>query len=369
LGSTSKGASKQVAGGALEDSHQTANAVGLTYVTATKGGITRHKRGKGFIYRDANGKVVRDCETLNRIAALVIPPAWHSVWICPSPRGHIQALGRDERGRKQYRYHPKFRAVRDENKFARMLQFAKALPRIRRRVSRDLAARGLQRPKVLATIVRLLETTLIRIGNDQYAKTNKHYGLTTIKNRHAGVDGSTVRFHFVGKSGVHRDVELDDPKIARIIRRCQDLPGEALFEYIDDAGAIHGVGSGDVNEYLREISGADFTAKDFRTWAGTILAARTLAKCEKFDSQSQARKNIIEAIGCAARDLGNTRAVCKKCYIHPAILDRYLDGQLTVKLAKGIKPHGRPRRNFTSEEAAVLELLQGEKSPGKATRH
>jgi DNA topoisomerase-1 len=336
----------------------TARDIGLVYVSDLSKGITRQRCGKGFIYHDSQDRQIRDQAILSRIAALVIPPAWRSVWICPSPRGHIQAVGRDDRGRKQYRYHPKFREVRDESKFGRMISFLKVLPRIRRRVRRDLARRGLPREKVLAAVVFLLETTLIRIGNEEYASNNGHYGLTTIQNRHAKVRGSTVCFCFTGKSGVRREVEFTDPAIARIVRKCQDLPGESLFEYLDDAGETREINSRDVNAYLREIAGADFTAKDFRTWAGSLLALRTLAELEACKSQAQAKRNLVAAIDCVAARLGNTRTICKKCYIHPVILDRYMDGELTTFLGQHACNRERHLKTPIQEEAALLKLLQ-----------
>jgi DNA topoisomerase I len=305
-----------------------------------------------------NGRRIRDEKALARIAALAVPPAWHSVWICPSAHGHIQAMGRDDRGRKQYRYHPKFREVRDNAKFGHMIEFLKALPRIRRHVARDLRKSELPREKVLAAVVRLLETTLIRVGNEEYASKNGHYGLTTIRNRHAEVRGSNVRFCFSGKSGVRREVDVDDPRIARIIRRCQELPGEELFEFVDGGGEIHKIDSRDVNAYLREITRADFTAKDFRTWAGSLLAALALAEFEKAGSAAQARRNLVQAIDCVAQKLGNTRAICKKCYIHPAILDSYVEGELTEVIRSQLRRGEEGPTKLAREETAVLVLLK-----------
>jgi DNA topoisomerase-1 len=341
-----------------EASVESAQSVGLIYVTDTAPGISRRKVGKGFQYFDANGKRIGDKRTLARITALVIPPAWRDVWICASPAGHLQAVGRDERGRKQYRYHDKFREVRDQAKYSRMMEFVKLLPRIRRRVSRDLRQRGLSREKVLAAVVRLLETTLIRVGNDEYASSNGHYGLTTLRDRHVDVRGSMIHFRFKGKSGVQREVDLDDPRIAKIVRKCQDLPGEELFAYVNGDGQTHDVTSTDVNDYLREISGHDFTAKDFRTWAGTVLAAQALREFEKFDSQAQAKKNVVRAIESVAAQLGNTRAVCKKCYIHPEILGSYMDGELTETFMRRAAKLEKKLGKLPPEEAAVLVLLQ-----------
>ncbi|HWE92840.1 MAG TPA: hypothetical protein VG269_02595 [Tepidisphaeraceae bacterium] len=336
---------------------EAARAVGLRYSTDASPGITRRRRGDGFVYLDPQGKPVRERETLARIKALVIPPAWENVWICPSSSGHIQAVGRDDRGRKQYRYHDKFRAVRDETKYARMMEFVRALPAIRRRVARDLRTKGLPREKVLAAVVRLLETTLIRVGNEEYAETNRHYGLTTLHNNHADVHGSKISFHFRGKSGVKRAVDLTDPRIARIVRKCQELPGEELFGYVDEEGNPRDVSSTDVNDYLREITGQEFTAKDFRTWAGTVLAATALKELQQFDSQAQAKKNLVQAIEHVASRLGNTRAVCRKCYIHPAILESYLDGELSATLSRRATAMEKRLGRLPPEEAAVLVLL------------
>jgi DNA topoisomerase-1 len=347
------------------DPEQGARAAGLLYVSDRSPGFTRRKRGKGFEYLDQHGKIIRDEQTLSRIRALVIPPAWKEVWISPTPRGHIQAVGRDDRERKQYRYHEAFRAVRDEAKYARMMHFVRALPKIRRRVARDLRLRGMPREKVLAAVVRLLETTLIRVGNEEYADKNRHYGLTTIHNNHADVHGSTIHFHFKGKSGVEHAIDLNDPRLAKIVRRCQELPGEELFAYVNGDGKARDITSSDVNEYLRQITGEDFTAKDFRTWAGTVLAAQALREFEKFDSKAQAKKNVVRAIEQVASKLGNTRAVCKKCYIHPAILDSYLDGELVETLAQRAMDMEKQLGRLPPEEAAVLVLLQRRLSNGK----
>jgi DNA topoisomerase-1 len=337
-----------------------ARAAGLRYVNDSAPGFSRRKQGGGFVYLDANGKRITDDETLARIKSLVIPPAWTDVWICPSANGHIQAIGYDARGRKQYRYHPRWREVRDEAKYGRMTAFADALPKLRRRVQKDLKRPGLPREKVLAAIVRLLETTFIRVGNEEYAKTNHSYGLTTIHNKHVQVKGSTIHFEFRGKSGVDHEIDLEDAHLARIVRKCQDLPEQELFEYVDDAGVRHDIKSDDVNEYLKEISGHDFTAKDFRTWAGTVLAALALQEFESFDSKAQAKRNVVAAVERVAKRLGNTKAVCRKCYIHPAVIESYLDGTM----AEALQHRAEQRLASTSlhgmraEEAAVLALLQ-----------
>ncbi len=338
---------------------ESAKAVGLRYVYDESPGIRRVRSGKGFRYVGPDGKAIRDPEVLRRIRSLVIPPAWTDVWICPSANGHLQATGRDARGRKQYRYHPRWREVRDETKYDKVIAFAEALPRIRARTERDLALPGLPREKVLATVVRLLEATLIRVGNDEYARQNHSFGLTTMQDRHVTINGAAVRFQFRGKSGIRHAIDLHDRRLARIIQRCQDVPGEELFQYLDDDGQPHDIGSADVNEYLRAISGQDFTAKDFRTWAGTVLAARALQEVAAFDSKAQAKRNIVQAIESVAKRLGNTRTVCRKCYVHPAVIDSYLDGSLLEMLrARAAEEMSRSLEDLQPEEAAVLAFLQ-----------
>ena len=336
-----------------------AQKAGLRYVSDRRSGISRRAAGKTFRYVGPDGRVLRDKETLHRIRSLAIPPAWTGVWICPVENGHIQATGRDDRGRKQYRYHPRWREVRDEAKYHHVLAFGKALPRIRRRVTADLRRPGLIRQKVLATIVRLLETTLIRVGNDEYAQQNHSYGLTTLRNRHAKVRGNRIAFEFVGKSGKPHHVDLHDAVLAKTVRHCQDLPGQELFGYLDEEGAVRDVTSEDVNSYLREIAGEEFSAKDFRTWAGTVLAAIALRECESFASQRQARRNIVRAVEAVAKMLGNTPAICRKCYIHPAILDSYLEGQTIATLQTSAERNLRRRLDrLRPEEAAVMMLLR-----------
>ena len=312
----------------VTDPVESAKEAGLRYVSDATPGIVRKRHGKSFRYVGPDGKPVRDAETLARIKSLVIPPAWNDVWICSSPKGHLQASGRDARGRKQSRYHPRWREVRDETKYERMLLFGAALPIIREHVEQDLARPGLPRLKVLATIVRLMETTLIRVGNAEYARENHSYGLTTMRNRHARVSGSKVTFDFKGKSGVRHTIDVNDRRLARIVKRCHDLPGYELFQYLDDDGQVRAVDSADVNEYLHEISGQDFTAKDFRTWAGTVLACSLLQEFEQFQSQTEAKRNVVQAIKSVAARLGNTPSVCRKCYVHPAVLDSYFAGSL-----------------------------------------
>jgi DNA topoisomerase-1 len=336
-----------------------ARLVGLRYVSDTLPGIQRKRHGAHFRYTGPDGAPVRDAQTLARIRALVIPPAWTDVWICPMPHGHLQATGRDAKGRKQYRYHPRWREVRDATKYTRMIAFGRALPRIRERVEHDLALPGLPRAKVLATVVRLLETTLIRVGNEEYAKTNRSYGLTTLRNRHVDIAGATLRFHFRGKSGITHTIGINDRRLAGIVRRCRELPGAELFQYLDDDGERRGVDSGDVNEYLREITGEEFTAKDFRTWAGTVLAAMALQELEAFDSDAQAKKNVVGAIERVAERLGNTPSVCRKCYVHPAVLDAYLDGTMLETLKQRAEQEiAESLSGLKPEEAAVLALLQ-----------
>lgn len=338
---------------------EAARAAGLRYVHDYSPGIRRVRSGKGFRYVGPDGKAVRDPEVLRRIRSLVIPPAWTDVWICPTANGHLQATGRDARGRKQYRYHPRWRAVRDDTKYDKVIAFAHALPQIRTRIEHDLALPGLHRDKVLATVVRLLETTLIRVGNDEYVRQNRSFGLTTMQDRHVKVNGSEVRFQFRGKSGIRHAIDLHDRRLARIIKRCQDVPGEELFQYLDEHGRPHDIGSADVNEYLRETTGQDFTAKDFRTWAGTVLAARALQEVAAFDSKAQAKRNIVQAIETVAKRLGNTRTVCRKCYVHPAVIDSYLDGSLLETLRKrAAQEMSRSLENLQPEEAAVLAFLQ-----------
>ena len=340
------------------DAVNAAKSAGLRYVSDRMPGIRRKKVGKAFTYITSDGTTLRDSEALARIKSLAIPPAWGNVWICPIPNGHIQATARDAKGRKQYRYHSRWRMFRDETKYDRLIAFGQVLPSIRRRTEKDLARAGLPREKILATVVRLLETTLIRVGNEEYARNNDSFGLTTMRDHHVDVSGSSLRFEFRGKSGVQHAVDLRDRKLARIVKRIQDLPGEELFQYLDENGERHSIGSSDVNEYLREIVGQDFTAKDFRTWAGTVLAAKALQEFEAWDSKAQAKRNIVRAIESVAKRLGNTKIVCKKCYIHPAVLNSYLDGSLMETLRHRIrKEMTESLSELRPEEAAVLAFL------------
>jgi len=333
---------------------ESARAAGLRHVSDARPGIRRQKIGGGFRYLDAASRTVRDAETLARIRSLAIPPAWTGVWISPDERGHLQASGRDARGRKQYRYHARWREVRDETKYDRMIAFALALGKIRRRTKLDLAKPGLPREKVLAAAVQLLEKTLIRIGNDEYARANGSFGLTTLHNRHVDIRGARVTFRFRGKSGREHTVGLEDPRLAAVVRRCRDLPGQELFAYFDDAGAVQQIGSADVNEYLREISGSDFTAKDFRTWAGTVLALQALRRYPDFNSAAAAKRNVVAAIESVAQSLGNTKAVCRKSYIHPALIDAYLEGSL----ANALRDRAARGKSLRPDETRVLQLLK-----------
>ena len=303
-------------------------------------------------------------EVLGRIKSLAIPPAWNDVWICPSPNGHLQATGRDARGRKQSRYHPRWRAVRDETKYEHMMMFGDALPRIRERVEHDLVLSGLPREKVLATIVRLLETTFIRVGNAEYARENHSYGLTTMRRRHVDIDGSTVTFQFQGKSGVRHSIDVNDRQLARIVKRCRDIPGYELFEYLDSDGTHHSVDAADVNDYLREITDQHFTAKDFRTWAGTVLACMALKESGPFESDTQAKKNVLRAIEEVAGRLGNTPSVCRKCYVHPAVLDCYLSGAMTKAAAEKCAEAKMAEASHAlrQEELELMHMLQQRQS-------
>jgi len=334
----------------LAESVEAAEDAGLRYVTDDQSGFSRQRKGEEFEYLDQKGKPIRDEQRLLRIKRLAIPPAWTEVWICPSSNGHIQATGRDARRRKQYRYHERWREIRDENKYDRLVNFGKALPKIRKRLKRDLALKGLPREKVLATIVQLLERSFIRVGNEEYARENKSFGLTTMQDRHVDVKGSKLRYRFRGKSGRQHEVDVTDRRIARIVSNLQDLPGQSLFQYVDDEGKVRDITSQNVNEYLREITGEDFTAKDFRTWAGTVLAAIALSAAGEFETKKQAKANIKNAIEAVAKMLGNTPTICRQCYIHPIVLETYLKGTSVDDLKQGTeKEHA---------QAAILKLLQ-----------
>jgi DNA topoisomerase-1 len=335
---------------------EAAEEAGLRYVSDTRPGYTRKRNGESFRYFDSEGKLIQDETRLLRIGRLAIPPAYRDVWICPLPNGHIQATGRDDRGRKQYRYHERWRAIRDENKYDRILAFAAALPKIRRRVQADLKLPGLKREKVLAAVVQLLERTFIRVGNEEYARQNKSFGLTTMKNHHVKVRGKKLRFRFRGKGGKEHEVDFMDSRVAKIVRELQDLPGQDLFQYFDDEDKLCNVTSQDVNDYLREITGEDFTAKDFRTWGGTVLTAVALNVQEKFASKKEAKSNVKSAIAAAAKLLRNTPTICRKCYVHPAIVESYLNGDLIKGLQTKLD-EVEEIADFSDSERAVLNFL------------
>ena len=341
------------------DPEASARAAGLRYVSDESPGIRRRKSGKGFTYTGPDGKPMRDKKTLDRIQSLAMPPAYRDVWFCTLENGHLQATGVDERGRKQYRYHEKWREVRDEAKYARMMAFGEALPLIRERTESDLKKPGMPREKILAGLVQLLEKTAIRVGNEEYAKNNKSYGLTTMRNRHANIEGAHVRFEFKGKSGKSHRIDLHDRRLARLVGKLQELPGQDLFQYVDSDGTPHSIGSGDVNEYLHEITGQPFSAKDFRTWTGTLLAALALRELEAFGTEAQAKKNVVAAIESVSKKLGNTPSICRKCYVHPAVLESYLDGSLLESLEQRAGEElSDSLGKLKPEEAAVMALLQ-----------
>ena len=337
-----------------------ARHAGLRYVTDGIEGIRRQRAGKGWVYFRPSGARIIDRDMTRRLNSLAIPPAWTDVWICPDPDGHIQATARDARGRKQYRYHPQYREARDRSKFRRMLEFSEVLPRLRERLERDLRTDDLSRRQLLATVVLLLDKTLIRVGNDEYARENRSYGLTTLRRRHLTIDGSMLRFSFRGKSGVEHSIAIADPRLARIIQRCQDLPGHELFQYLDAKRKRQSISSDDVNAYLRELTGRDVTAKDFRTWGGTMLAAVELRKMGAAASRREADRNIIRAIDAVSERLGNTRTVCRKYYIHPALLDAYLMGDTVPQppaMSKKMK-RSQPGAALRRDEVLVLQFLQ-----------
>jgi DNA topoisomerase I len=344
----------------LEPQHpqEAADEAGLRYVDDRGPAIRRRRAGRGWVYMGPAGKRVTDENRIAWIKRLAIPPAWTDVWICPIRNGHIQATGRDARGRKQYRYHPRWREVRDASKYGRLIAFARSLPRIRRRTDRDLRRRGLPREKVLALVVRLLEETLIRVGNDEYARDNRSYGLSTLRDRHVAIDGDHLRFRFRGKGGKEHEIGIRDRRLARLVRQCQEIPGQELFQYYDPDGRRQEVTSGDVNDYLREVAGSDFTAKDFRTWAGTVAASMALREFSAIDSAARRKKAVVRAIEQVAMELGNTPAVCRSCYVHPEVVESYLDGTLVDALATRARGAGRGIHALRPEEAAVLGLLQ-----------
>jgi DNA topoisomerase I len=342
---------------------ESARGAGLRYVTDSLPGIRRRRAGTGWAYYRPDGARITDPAERRRLNALAIPPAWTDVWICPDPRGHLQATARDARGRKQYRYHPGYRAAREASKFRRMLQFAEVLPLLREHIERDLRARGLPRRKVLATVVRLLDRTQIRVGNDEYARANRSFGLTTLRDRHVEVRGARLRFTFRGKSGVPHTVDFTDRRVARIVQQCQDLPGQELFQYLDEDGRRQAVSSDDVNAYLRAATGRDVTAKDFRTWAGTVSAATELRRLGPAGNARVVQRRIVQAIDTVAARLGNTRTVCRQYYVHPGVLDAYLDGRTAPPPApapRRARRRARPTAALRADEVAVMQFLQNE---------
>jgi DNA topoisomerase-1 len=349
-------------GSSTPDPVESAKSAGLRYVSDDRPGIRRRRSGTSFRYVHPDGTPVRDEPTLRRIRSLVIPPAWTDVWITTDPRGHLQATGRDAKGRKQYRYHPRWRAVRDETKYGRMIAFGRALPAIRARIDHDLRRPGLPREKVLATIVRLLETTLIRVGNEEYARENRSYGLTTLRSRHVDVHGSELRFSFRGKSGKEHHVALHDRRLARVMRRLQELPGQEVFQYVDDDGARVSIDSDDVNAYLREIAGEEFSAKDFRTWAGTVLCSVALRELDAATSETEAKHNVAQVVKQVAQQLGNTPAVCRACYVHPTVIEAYLeaspDRPFADALGRELTATAEAESTLDPDEVAVLRMLQ-----------
>ncbi|WP_349370935.1 DNA topoisomerase IB [Salinarimonas sp.] len=352
-------ADSAVSEGGVVDPVDAAQSAGLTYVQDDEPGIRRRKSGKGFTFLDPKGRTITDPDELRRLKSLAVPPAYTDVWISPDPNGHIQATGRDARGRKQYRYHPKFREVRDTTKFEHLVAFAEALPRIRERVDADMRKRKLSREKVLATLVHLLETTLIRVGNADYARRNQTHGLTTLGEDHVDVEGESLRFVFRGKGGKEWRLKMRDRRVARTVRMLEDLPGQRLFQWVDDEGERHSVESADVNAYLREITGQDVTAKDFRTWGGTVLAALALKEFEGFDSQAKAKKQLKAAIEHVAARLGNTPTICRKCYVHPEILSAHLEGALADAVTREAERALKGElEGLEPEEAAVLGMLR-----------
>ncbi len=338
---------------------QVARSAGLRYVSDNKPGIRRELHNEQYIYYKPDGSRIDEEKELERIKSLAIPPAYTDVWICPNPNGHLQATARDAKGRKQYRYHKKWRETRDETKYGRMRAFGDVLPIIYEKVKQDLARPGLPREKVLAIVVQLLETTLIRVGNEEYARTNRSYGLTTLRNRHVDISGTTIKFKFKGKSNINHVIELKDRRLARMVKRCRDLPGHELFQYLDDEGQPHSIDSGDVNQYLQEITGQSFTAKDFRTWAGTILVALSLEALGPAETDTAAKRNVLAAIKEVAGKLGNTPAICRKCYVHPEIVNAYMDGSLFEVFKNLIEENLEEKtKKLSPKELAVMRLLE-----------
>lgn len=349
------------------DPEASAKLAGLHYVHDDEPGTLRQRRGRGFSYLKPDGSRLPDGPEKERIKSLAIPPAYTDVWICTSPKGHILATGRDDKGRKQYIYHPKWREVRGSTKYARMVAFGELLPDLRAQVEADMAQPGLGRDKVLATVVKLLETTLIRVGNAQYAQENESYGLTTIRKKHVDVDDDTVTFEFTGKSGKDWHIALEDERIAEVVSACEDVPGYELFKYFDEDGERVNVESADVNDYLQRVTGEEVTAKDFRTWAGTVLAAMALEEFEAFDSETQAKKNVVRAIERVSKQLGNTPSIARQSYVHPQVIDAYMDGSLRESLRKRAEKKLQTLSGLKPEEAAVLAFLKARLEEGSAT--
>jgi DNA topoisomerase I len=344
-----------------DDPRQSAEEARLRYVSCDDPGFSRRRKGSGFVCYDTTNKAIRAADVLKRIRSLAIPPAWEEVWICRYPNGHLQATGIDSKGRRQYKYHETWRTIRDEAKYERLASFARALPRIRARLDKDLRLPGLPKQKVVAAVIKLLQTSLIRVGNEQYAKANNSFGLTTMRNRHVKVDGASALFKFRGKSAKKHEVKVTDRRLATIVRKCQELPGQQLFEYVSEEGEYVPVGSEDVNEYLQSVSNQPFTAKDFRTWAGTVLASLALSEMQQVDNKAAAKKNVLTAVEAVAKMLGNTPAICRKCYVHPAVITRYLDGTLAASLkGKADSAISKHLHQLKPEEAAVLGLLSKE---------
>jgi DNA topoisomerase-1 len=345
----------------MADSRATAEEASLRYVSDDTPGLRRFRVGRGFRYVAADGSPVRDFAVRRRIRALAIPPAWTDVWICAAPGGHIQAVGRDAKGRKQYRYHARWRETRDATKYARLALFAERLPAIRRRVDEDLGRAGLPREKIVAAVVRLLELSLIRVGNAEYAAENGSFGLTTLRDRHVTVLGSSLRFEFRGKGGKPHVVDVADRRLARIVRQCQELPGHELFQCVGEDGQRHAIGSADVNAYLREVAGEEFTAKDFRTWAGTVLAASAL-RDGVFESEAEAKRNVARTIETVAKRLGNTPAICRKCYVHPAVVEAYVERTLSQGPERAAERAASPP-GLEPDEAALYSFLRIRRLP------
>ena len=345
------------------DPKKSAALIGLRYVNCNTAGFRRKRSGAGFSYLDLEGHPIKDKKVIQRIQSLALPPAWESVWICPLDEGHLQAIGTDARGRRQYRYHPHYRLLRNHTKFHKMLDFAAALPKIRAHVERDLKLPSLNREKVVATVVSLLETTSIRVGNEEYARDNSSFGLTTLRDRHVKIEGDQIRFRFRGKSALFHEITVQDKRMARIVRECRDLPGYELFQYLDEYGETHSIDSSDVNSYLQKVSGSAFTAKDFRTWAGTVQTALALAEIGEFSSETEAKRNIVAAIKRTASHLGNRPATCRNYYVHPAILDAYMDGTLLRSITPPEEPHTGAETSLYPEEECVVSIIR-KRAPG-----